>query len=159
MQLIPATGRRYARKLGIRNFTTNSLKNPETNVRLGTEYFKDLLTQFGGAHYALAGYNAGENRVEAWIEERGPLPADEFVDDIPFPETQNYVKRILGTADDYRRLYGPGRLDPKTTLAAGRPAPTAAPAATRKPAAPASTTKKPTSTPTRSTSSTSRSTR
>jgi soluble lytic murein transglycosylase len=159
MQLIPATGRRYARKLGIRNFTTNSLKNPETNVRLGTEYFKDLLTQFGGAHYALAGYNAGENRVEAWIEERGPLPADEFVDDIPFPETQNYVKRILGTADDYRRLYGPGRLDPKTTLVVARPAPTTAPAATRKPAAPASTTKKPTSTPTKSSSSTSRSTR
>jgi len=34
------------------------------------------------------------------------VPQDEFIDDIPFPETQNYVKRILGTADDYRRLYG-----------------------------------------------------
>ena len=35
------------------------------------------------------------------------MPQDEFIDDIPFPETQNYVKRILGTAEDYRRLYGP----------------------------------------------------
>jgi soluble lytic murein transglycosylase len=121
MQLIPATGRRYARKLEIRNFTTNSLKTPETNIRLGTEYLDELIARFGGAHYALASYNAGESRVQRWINERGPLPADEFVDDIPFPETQNYVKRILGTADDYRRLYGPGRLDPAVPI--GVPAP------------------------------------
>ena len=43
MQLIPGTGRRYARKLGIRRFSTASLTNPETNVRLGTEYFADLV--------------------------------------------------------------------------------------------------------------------
>ena len=41
-------------------------------------------------------------------ERSGPdLPRDEFIDDIPFPQTQNYVKKILGTAEDYRRLYGP----------------------------------------------------
>jgi len=62
--------------------------------------------QFGGAHYALASYNAGENRVARWISERPGIDQDEFIDDIPFPETQNYVKRILGTAEDYRRLYG-----------------------------------------------------
>jgi soluble lytic murein transglycosylase len=77
-------------------------------VKLGTFYFKGLVTQFGGAHFALASYNAGESRVEKWIAERGPLPQDEFIDDIPFPETQNYVKKILGTAEDYRRLYGTG---------------------------------------------------
>ena len=44
--------------------------------------------------------------VVRWIAERGPLPQDEFIDDIPFPETQMYVKKILGTAEDYRRLYG-----------------------------------------------------
>jgi len=62
--------------------------------------------QFGGAHYALATYNAGPNRVARWISERPGVDRDEFIDDIPFPETQNYVKRILGTAEDYRRLYG-----------------------------------------------------
>jgi soluble lytic murein transglycosylase len=108
MQIIPSTGRRYARVLGVRPFSTASLTTPEVNVRIGTKYFKDLLDRFGGAHYALAGYNAGEHRVARWLEEAPGLAADEFVDNIPFPETQAYVKRILGTAEDYRRLYGPG---------------------------------------------------
>ena len=106
MQVLPSTGRQLARALKIRRFTTASLTNPETNVRLGTLYFQRLVKQFGGAYYALASYNAGENRVEQWINERPPMPQDEFIDDIPYPETQNYVKRILGTAEDYRRLYG-----------------------------------------------------
>jgi soluble lytic murein transglycosylase len=44
--------------------------------------------------------------VQRWIAEKPGLERDEFIDDIPFPETQNYVKKILGTAEDYRRLYG-----------------------------------------------------
>jgi soluble lytic murein transglycosylase len=118
MQLIPATGSRYAKKLGIRNFSTRMLTDPETNIKLGTQYFKDLMDRFGGAHYALAGYNAGEARVQQWLSQRPPLPADEFTDDIPFAETQGYVKRILGTAEDYRRLYGTGLLDPNDSLSA-----------------------------------------
>ncbi|MBI2187803.1 MAG: transglycosylase SLT domain-containing protein [Acidobacteria bacterium] len=105
MQLIPATGRRYAAKLGIR-FSTAVLTQPETNLRLGMRYFRDLMDRFGGAHVALAAYNAGEHRVSRWKAERPGFEQDEFIDDIPFQETQNYVKRILGTADDYRRLYG-----------------------------------------------------
>jgi soluble lytic murein transglycosylase len=53
------------------------------------------------------------------------MDEDEFIDDIPFPETQNYVKRILGTAEDYRHLYGDGDAQP-------RPKPTIAPAKTAK---------------------------
>ena len=105
MQLIPPTARRYASKLGIR-YSSRLLTQPETNVQLGMRYFKDLMDRFGGAHFALASYNAGENRIARWIAERPGFDQDEFIDDIPFPETQNYVKRILGTADDYRRLYG-----------------------------------------------------
>ena len=112
MQLIPATGRQVARQLGIRRFTTSMLTQPETNVRLGTKYFKDMVDQFGGAHFALAGYNAGPHRVVAWLKEAPGLPRDEFIDNIPFTETQAYVKRILGTAEDYRRLYGSGALQP-----------------------------------------------
>ena len=89
-------------------------------MRLGTQYFKDLVDMFGGVHYALAGYNAGEHRVVRWQKEAPGLPADEFIDNIPFPETQNYVKRILGTAEDYRRLYGAGLLDPNGRLTASR---------------------------------------
>jgi soluble lytic murein transglycosylase len=110
MQLIPGTARTVARQLGIRRFTTRMLTQPETNVRLGMKYFKDMMDKFGGAHYALAGYNAGPHRVVRWKAERPGLEQDEFIDDIPFQETQNYVKRILGTAEDYRRLYGGGIL-------------------------------------------------
>lgn len=112
MQVVPSTGRRLARSLGIRRFSTASLTNPELNVRLGTLYFSSLVRQFGGTYYALASYNAGENRVVRWKAERPDLDEDEFIDDIPFPETQNYVKRILGTAEDYRALYGRGGGEP-----------------------------------------------
>ncbi len=108
MQIVPDTGRQLARTLGIRGFRTSMLTQPETNVRMGTKYFKDMSVRFGGAHFALAGYNAGPHRVEQWLRETPDVPQDEFIDNIPFPETQNYVKRILGTAEDYRRLYGPG---------------------------------------------------
>jgi soluble lytic murein transglycosylase len=63
------------------------------------------MREFGALHLALASYNAGERAVREWVAERPGVPRDEFIDDIPYPETQNYVKRILGTAEDYRRLY------------------------------------------------------
>jgi soluble lytic murein transglycosylase len=107
MQLLPSTGRQYARSLRLnRRFSISMLTTAETNLKMGTAYFADLVKQFGAPHYALATYNAGPHRVTKWISERPGVDRDEFIDDIPFPETQNYVKKILGTAEDYRRLYG-----------------------------------------------------
>ena len=54
----------------------------------------------------VASYNAGETPVRRWMREHANLSRDEFIDSIPYPETQQYVKRLLGTAEDYRRLYG-----------------------------------------------------
>jgi soluble lytic murein transglycosylase len=105
MQILPATGRRYAPSLGIRPFRTARLTEAETNVRIGMAYFSDLMRMFGHVAPALAAYNAGEHRVSRWLAERPGVDQDEFIDDIPFPETQNYVKRIIGTAEDYRTLY------------------------------------------------------
>jgi soluble lytic murein transglycosylase len=105
MQILPSTGRQYARLLKIPRFTTESLTNPEINVRIGTAYFADKIKEFGGVAPALASYNAGESRVERWRAERPDLDRDEFIDAIPFPETQGYVKKIIGTAEDYRQLY------------------------------------------------------
>ena len=124
MQIVPATGRRYARRLKIPRFSTARLTDPEVNVRIGTAYFADMTQRFGGVHHALASYNAGPSPVSRWIAEKPGVATDEFIDDIPYPETQNYVKRILGTADDYRRLYqhGGGRIvrgAPGTGPAAG----------------------------------------
>jgi soluble lytic murein transglycosylase len=106
MQVLPSTGRRYARRLGIKRFSARSLTNPEINARIGTAIFADLVERFGSPQLALASYNAGEGAVARWVAERPGVARDEFVDDIPYPETQNYVKRIMGTAEDYRRVYG-----------------------------------------------------
>jgi len=105
MQVVPGTGRRLARSLGVRYRGVSTLTNPDVNLRMGTLYFSRLIAQFGGVHLALAAYNAGESRIVRWVAERPGLERDEFIDDIPFPETQNYVKKILGTAEDYRALY------------------------------------------------------
>jgi soluble lytic murein transglycosylase len=133
LQITPPTGRTLARQLGIRRFTPTMLTEAETNVRMGTKYFKDMVDKFGGVHYALAGYNAGPHRVTAWLKEAPGLEQDEFIDNIPFTETQAYVKRILGTAEDYRRLYGSGLLDPGAGLT---PAVVPVPTATSKPPTP-----------------------
>lgn len=112
MQLVPPTARAYARKLNLR-YTTSMLTNAESNVRMGTLYLSDQIKEFGDVYLALASYNAGERAVRRWVSERPDVTEqDEFIDDIPYPETQNYVKKILGTAEDYRRIY---RADTKSS--------------------------------------------
>lgn len=151
MQIVPSTGRIYARRLNMRRFSIGLLTTAEPNLKLGTAYFADLVRQFGGAHFALASYNAGESRIVRWKAERPDFDREEFIDDIPFPETQNYVKKILGTADDYRRLYGGDAsgdddLDVAPAVATGKPAPVkkaAATAASKSKASRAKTAKKP----------------
>jgi soluble lytic murein transglycosylase len=106
MQLIPSTARLTAGKLNVK-YSQRMLTDPEMNVRLGMKNFADSLKTFGEPYLALASYNAGDRAVRRWVQERPGLEREEFIDDIPYPETQNYVKRILGTADDYRRLYSP----------------------------------------------------
>jgi soluble lytic murein transglycosylase len=126
MQLLPSVGKSYARKVGIRRYSTASLTRPEVNIQLGTRYFGDLVRRLGGIPFALASYNAGESRVNAWSAERPGVELDEYIDGIPFPETQTYVRRILGAAEDYRRLYGDGTPPVQAPV---RPTPAPKPAA------------------------------
>ena len=105
-QLMGPTARQYAKTLKM-PYSPKLLTNPETNIRIGLAYFAAKIREFGELHLALASYNAGERPVRRWIRERTGLEREEFIDDIPYPQTQNYVKKILATADDYRRLYGP----------------------------------------------------
>ena len=108
MQIVPATGRQYARLLKLPRFSVAMLTTADTNLKMGTAYFADLVKQFGASHFALASYNAGVSRVVRWMAERPGVEREEFIDDIPFHETQDYVKKIMSRAEDYRRLYGPG---------------------------------------------------
>ncbi len=107
MQIVPATGKQYARMLSLsKKFSIGMLTTADTNLKMGTAYFADLVRQYGGVAYALATYNAGPGRIVRWKAAKPGMDPEEFIDDIPFPETQGYVKKILGTAEDYRRLYG-----------------------------------------------------
>jgi soluble lytic murein transglycosylase len=106
MQLMPMTARDYARRLKLR-YSSSLVTRPEPNVRIGTAHFADAIKDFGHIHLALASYNAGPRPVRRWMAERPGVEVEEFIDDIPYPETQNYVKRILGQTEDFRRLYGP----------------------------------------------------
>jgi len=106
MQLEAATARMLARQLGMA-YSPRLMTNPEASIRMGTRYLAQKIREFGSLHYALATYNAGEGRLRKWIPERDGLSQEEFIDDMPFYETQNYVRKILATAEDYRRLYGP----------------------------------------------------
>jgi len=102
-QLTPATARQYARKLKIK-YSQRLLTNPDANVRIGTMYFADTIRNLGSVPLALASYNAGPTPVRRWKSQKPDLPQDEFIDDIPYPETQNYVKKILSTTEDYWRF-------------------------------------------------------
>ena len=105
MQVMPATGRLLAGR-GARR---PNLHDPTTSLSLGTLYLKQLLDRFDGrVERALAAYNAGPNRVVTWTAGRPDVPAEEFVESIPFTETRNYVMAILAHQEHYRRLYGLG---------------------------------------------------
>jgi len=91
MQLMPATAKRFNRKVRV-----NHLGNPEINIAIGTKYFKQLLQRFdGNLIFALASYNAGENRIDRWRKDifRNDDPLS-TIESIPFEETRNYVKLI-----------------------------------------------------------------
>jgi soluble lytic murein transglycosylase len=78
------------------------------NLQLGTRFFRGTVDHFGGSiEYALAAYNAGDDRVEEWLGQGKYRDAQEFVESIPFTETREYVQAILRNASVYRQLYGP----------------------------------------------------
>jgi len=91
MQLMPATAKRFNRKVRV-----NHLGNPEINIAIGTKYFRQLVQRFdGNLIFALASYNAGENRIDRWRKDifRNDDPLS-TIESIPFEETRNYVKLI-----------------------------------------------------------------
>jgi soluble lytic murein transglycosylase len=105
MQLLPSTGKAMAREEGISHFQTFQLLDPEMNIRLGTRYLRQMLDKVGGVQeYALAAYNAGDERVVDW-QAAGPYSGiDEFVESIPFTQTREYVEAILRNEEMYKAI-------------------------------------------------------
>ena len=106
MQLLLPTAKTTARKYGASATPTSGedLFDPSLNIELGTAYMKDQFAKFGRVEFVAVAYNAGPGRVPQW---RATLPAeiDEFVEEIPFKETKQYVQGIIRNTAQYRRLY------------------------------------------------------
>lgn len=106
MQLLPRTARQVARSLRIR-FRRNDLLNANTNVRLGINYLKLVKDKFKGNNVlATAAYNAGHNRVRTWLPQDGILPADIWIESVPFTETRDYLKRVMTYTVIYEQRLG-----------------------------------------------------
>jgi soluble lytic murein transglycosylase len=106
MQVLPVTGRQYARAAGIARFTTSLLVQPAVNLKIGTLIFRSMLDHSGGqVEQTLAAYNAGPMRLAEWVTWTSPHEPAEFIESIPFTETRDYVQAVLRNADMYRRLY------------------------------------------------------
>jgi soluble lytic murein transglycosylase len=114
MQILPKEGRRLARLRKVR-YTRTSLFDPNINIELGMLYISDLFRSTGAPEYAVAAYNAGDDRLAQWRAERAYEEISEFVESIPFTETREYVQIVIRNASMYRKLYGETN---KTTVSA-----------------------------------------
>ncbi|MBW0170325.1 MAG: transglycosylase SLT domain-containing protein [Hydrogenophaga sp.] len=104
MQVMPATARWTARKIGLTDFKPSQITERDTNIQIGTAYLKFALDDFQGSlPLAAAAYNAGPGRSRQW--RNGPvLPGEVWAENIPFEETRDYVKRVLANTTNYAAL-------------------------------------------------------
>jgi soluble lytic murein transglycosylase len=97
MQLMPTTARLMS--------PGGDLEDPGFNIELGTRFLAGLMREFNDPRLALAAYNAGPTRVRQWLSARRSDDIEAFVEQIPFDETRLYVKKVVLSWDEYRRIY------------------------------------------------------
>jgi len=116
MQLMPATARWVAKKLGMRDFTQAQVTDVEVNIALGTSYLRYVLDELEGSPVlAAAAYNAGPGRARRWKADR-PLEGAIYAESIPFNETRDYVKKVMSNTMYYAAIYGGGGRPLKSRL-------------------------------------------
>lgn len=112
MQLLPGTAQQVARRINTPYQLAMLQGSPATNMRLGSAYLDQMIGRFGGAWpYAIAAYNAGPGRVDEWLQTYGDArtgqpPMLDWIEQIPFAETRNYVQRVIENVAVYRALSG-----------------------------------------------------
>ena len=106
MQIMPATAKWVARKMGMRDYRKALIHETEINLKLGTYYMKNVLTSFdNSAVMASAAYNAGPGRARQWRGDK-PLEGSIYAETIPFDETRDYVKKVMSNTVYYSRIFG-----------------------------------------------------
>ena len=104
MQMLESTAYEVAKELE-KEITKEEILNPETNICLGTKYLSNLIKRYGNIELAIASYNAGIGNVDTWIKE-GTIQKDGTdIENIPFKETNNYVRKVLRDYELYKKIY------------------------------------------------------
>ncbi len=107
MQVMPATARETARRIGMTGFTADMINDRDTNIAIGTGYLKMVLDDVGGSMpMAAAAYNAGPGRPRTWRGQSGSPTVDAAIwaESIPFSETRDYVKKVLSNTTSYAAI-------------------------------------------------------
>ncbi len=111
MQIMPATGRWIAQRLGIKGFQTKDMQDPARNIQFGAYYLRHVQDSLDGSPVlATAAYNAGPGRAQRWRDSR-EMEAAVYIESIPFAETRDYVKKVMSNA-----MYYAGRFDQPSVL-------------------------------------------
>ena len=105
MQLMPYTGKRVAKIIGLQLKDEKDLFDPKINIQLGTSYLGQISRRFGEVIQIAGSYNAGPGRMKEWLKRFPDRDLDEFVESIPYIETRNYVKRVFRTHQLYKAIY------------------------------------------------------
>lgn len=106
MQLMPYTAKIVARTIGERIPRVEDLRNPEVNIKLGVAYMEEVFGSFNNNMiFAIASYNAGPAAVRRWDRKFKGKDYDLFIEEIPYNETRNYVKKVLANYWIYQELY------------------------------------------------------
>ena len=104
MQLMYSTAEDISKRIGI-ELNEDNILEPDININLGTKYISMLIQKYNNINLALAAYNAGSGNVDGWIE-KGTLKSDgSDIENVPFTETNNYVRKILRDYEIYKDIY------------------------------------------------------
>lgn len=104
MQVMPQTAYKLNNNLKLDISGPQGMLDVKNNFHFGIYLLSNLINEFGSYSYALAAYNAGGGKVRSWLENGDYKAIDEFIEDIPYSETRNYVKRIITTFFEYKRV-------------------------------------------------------
>ena len=104
MQLMQTTAEEIGEKIGIEISEENILE-PDVNINLGTKYISILIKKYENINLALAAYNAGSGNVDGWINDEILQKDGSDIENIPYLETNNYVRKILRDYEIYKQLY------------------------------------------------------
>ena len=106
MQIMLSTAKEIGSEINFEeDITEEKLYEPETNIQIGTAYYKILLEKYNNINLALIAYNAGMGNLDKWLEQGIIDPQGENLENIPYAETKNYVKKILQNYKVYSEIY------------------------------------------------------